>query len=252
MKHVFKVITVFMCLQVRAQMTTLYDKGLGTGDSIMHSYVYFASEVNLNSLTFCAANQNEALYTKASTTLPAVLKSSIVERIPDMENYTELELLAAGYSNHPEDTLTFYTSVDSINWIPFDDFTEGSPVTFYNNFGHKYVMFEFTHHTDGTDTMHCTFNQLRVRANENSAILGLETNENNVQIGIFATDEVLINPEYSTEMHITISSLQGKTIYSGTHTGNTHIPLNPTAGIYLVNVWQGNSFYSRRVYLSGN
>lgn len=245
MKKIFAAFMAFVALNTNAQTITLLDKGTGTSTPLEQFSIEFSSEAVYDFV--CYNNVNNAIQLKAFTWAPAQVKISIVENVAQMDDYSQVELLASGITASSNGGM-LYTSPDSINWIPAPGFTVGTPFMFTNSAAHHYIKLEYEFNTNGTDTVACTFDHLRVRADQDDQILTAEELENAVQISSNG-DRILVQSSLPKEVDVTIIDMQGKVLHETNQSGNNAISLTSPTGFYFVRAEYDHYIWQKKVFI---
>jgi hypothetical protein len=246
MKKIFTAFIAFVALSTNAQTVTLLDKGTGTSTPLGRFSIEFSSGSAYEYT--CYNTVNNGLLIKTYTSVPKQVTVCIVENVAQMAAYSQVELLASGTLASSSTGMMLYTSPDSINWIPAPGFANSTPFPFDNTNGHHYIKFEYVINTNGTDTVACTFDHLRVRADQNDQILTTDELDNAVQISSNG-DRILVQSSLTKAVDVTVTDMQGKELYQSNQSGNNAISLTSPTGFYIVRAEYDQHIWQKKVFI---
>ncbi|MCC6701915.1 MAG: T9SS type A sorting domain-containing protein [Fluviicola sp.] len=264
MKHAISTcLLLLLSFYSSSQWKTLYEGGIGTPLSLRYdcspTFMFSPDQSSNQSIVSfnVVDNQNASVMSAYLSPFSSQceLKAGIYKYLPEMGQYTSLRIYldlelpdSVGtiyYATAPDSTLT-NPNTGANNWTDFASNISSTPIYFSNLNGNQTI---FLYTLFNISPGNVTYKYLHIEA-DTTQMLSV-SNKINAEFDVFSFGKKLsVKPPIDqTNYTIQLIDFSGNCVYQNQFAGDQELPLNYSAGFYLVVITQNNITYRKKIYL---
>ena len=240
----------------KAQMTTLYEFGNNTNDSIIGNF-FIGKAFSTSPTTWIDSTYSNGLGFNASFGMlgTGTAKLQLMKSLPDIALYSDLEFQIE-YTVFPNtQELLLFTSKNfilSTGQIASDNMvssniTSMAIIPYTNTLGDSIIKIQMP--VQGPDSVFLNINYIKISADISTLTSVNEIKQEDFKIFSNANNIEIIPINYANKYSVHIYNISGQEIYYSEQRNSSRISLDNKNGIYFIKIISDNNISTKRVFL---